>query len=108
MTLSDGLRRSAMDTALKRMLEDLDDRMFIGAHFEIRSERFSDLPETTWLDLRTEMLVELKGAIGCPMALLMGRGWIAALKKSGIYDNEEQRQREISLKSALRDVVTGR
>ena len=95
-----------MDVALQRMHSDLGDATFAEVRFEIESERFRDLPVTTWLELQSGSYVEPLHTMGNPAFRLTGRGWIAALKGVGEYDN--QRDRVIALRSALKDVVKGR
>lgn len=95
MTLSDAHRIGAMDTALRRMYFDLGDAPLGAICFEVRAERFRDLPDTTWLELQSAGHVEPMHAMGNPGFRLTGRGWIAALKSVGEYD--AQRDHVIAL-----------
>jgi len=108
MTLSDATRRDAIDLALKRMLEDLDGRMFDELRYEVDSDRYRDLPHTTWLELQGRHYVDAAHAIGSAGYRLTAGGWIAALKASATFDTPEQRERALRLRAALKDVVKGR
>lgn len=105
VTLSNAARIAAMHTALERMIADLGEQPFSFVIFEIGSDRFSDLPVTTWLDLQSARHVE---PISPTDYQLTGRGWIEGLKLTGAYDSPEQRERVIRLRAALKDCIKGR
>ena len=108
MTLSDATRREAIDLALKRMLEDIGERMFDELRYEVDSDRYRDIPHSTWLELQGRLYVDAAHAIGSPGYRLTAAGWIAALKTSAAFDAPEQRERAVRLRAALKDVVKGR
>jgi hypothetical protein len=108
MTLSDATRREAIDVALKRMLEDLGERVFDELRYEVDSDRYRDIPYTTWLELQGRHVVDADHAIGSAGYRLTAAGWIAALKASAAFDTPEQRERAVRLRAALKDAVKGR
>jgi hypothetical protein len=108
MTLSDDTRRDAMDVALQRMLDDLGERMFDERRYEVDSDRYRDIPHTTWLELQGHHYVEAAHAIGSAGFRLTPAGWIAALRAAAAFDTPEQRQSAVRLRAALKDVVKGR
>lgn len=105
MTLSDQARLVAIDVVLRRILEDLGEGPF-DKRCEVQGERYRDIPQTTWLELEGFGYVEPVHAFGNPAFHLTGAGWIAALKASGSF--ETQRDRAVTLRAALKDVVKGR
>lgn len=101
MTLSDQARLDALDSALKRILEDLGADAFDSVRCEPNSERFHDIPQTTWLELEGLGYIRAAHAVGSPGYFLTGQGWIAALKASGAFDSEPLRVGAITLRAAL-------
>lgn len=108
MTLSDETRLSAIDIALCRMLEDLALNPIDAMRFKINTDRFSDLPQTTWIELESLRCVSSMHTIENPAYGLTGEGWIAALKAAGKYDTPEYREMAVALRAALKDIVKGR
>lgn len=108
MTLSNSEREGAVATALCRMLEDIGEVGIDGSRFEIRSDKYADLPRTTWLELEALEFVKSLGIFGSPTYRLTASGWIAALKQTGAFDSQELQERAARLRAALKDVVKGR
>ena len=108
MTLSENTRRVSMDVALQRMLEDLAERMFDEPRYEVDSDRYRDIPHTTWLELQGRHYVQAAHVGGSAGYRLTPTGWVAALKASAAFDTPAQRESAICLRAALKDVVKGR
>lgn len=90
------------------MLGELGERAFVGVHFVVASHPFEDLPQTTWLELEGEMLVEPRHSVGHAAYRLTGNGWLVALRSTGAFDTEETRNRAVRLRTALKDLIKGR
>ncbi|MDP3720053.1 MAG: hypothetical protein Q8T13_20015 [Acidobacteriota bacterium] len=108
MTLSNRTRLEFLNTALQRMREDLADHWISEMRFEINSERYNDLPPTTWLDLQQQTWVKTDNYFGNPAFKLTGSGLIAAMKHTGELQSEEHKERCVRLRAAFKDVVKGR
>lgn len=108
MTLSDGVRFAEMDRALARTLEDTREGAFDSMRCEPESERFRDIPQTTWLEMESLGYVRAAHAIGSPGYVLTGEGWIAALRGLGALESDDLRARAVALRAALKDLVKGR
>jgi hypothetical protein len=105
MTLSDRARVEAVDVALRRLLESVADGPF-NRRFEVQGEGYGDIPQTTWLELDSLRYVERIPEFGNIAYQLTGAGWIAALRTAAAL--EAQRDRAITLRAAMKDIVKGR
>ena len=108
MTISLNSRKAAVETALRRMLEDLGEAWIAEIRFEVNSDRFSDLPQTTWLELESERWVQAIHNFGDPGFRLTGAGLATALRLTGQLSSAAHKERCVSLRAALKDVVKGR
>ncbi len=97
-----------MSLGLRRIVEDLGDGAFDGLRCRPDSERYRDVPQTTWVELEGLGYVRAAHAVGSPGYRLTGAGWIAALRVSGVFDSEKLRARAVTLRAALKDLVKGR
>jgi len=108
MTLSVDARKTAIEDALRRMLQGLGEAWIAEVRFEVNSAHYSDLPQTTWLELEGLMWVHAVHNFGDPGFRMTGAGLLAALRLSGQLAAPEHKERCVRLRAALKDVVKGR
>jgi hypothetical protein len=108
MTISNKDRNDAINTALRRMLDALGDRWIGVTRFEVASDEFSDLPQTTWLELKEEMWVRTAHDSSGYAFKLTGPGLIEAMTRCGSLDSQEHKAGCVVLKTAFKSLIKGR
>lgn len=108
MTLSNQAREAFVETALRRMREELGDQWIGAIRFEVAGDHFSDLPQTTWLDIRERSWARPSHDSGGHAFKFTGEGLIAAMKCTGELESAEHKARCVRLRSSCADLNKGR
>lgn len=107
MTISNEDRQADIDRALVLMLAGLGEHFVYEIAFRIEEPPFDEIKMTTWATLeKREWAKSTRENVACYW--LTPKGWIAALKASGKYDEPELIERAQKLAAALKECVKGR
>lgn len=108
MTISSKDRTDSVNAALRRMLDELGGHWIGEMRFEVKSDHFSDLPQTTWLEMQERSWVKPSHDSGGHAFKLTGAGLVAALQHTGEIQSAEHKERCVRLKAALADLNKAR
>jgi hypothetical protein len=106
MSLSKEQRYENMETALRLVFEALGSQAIRTYFIDPASGRYTNLPATTWLDLKEKAFI--RDSQVPPHYRLTGHGWMKCLEITGALASLEFKETLGKLCSTLKSAVNGR